>query len=547
MTIVEEFATTLTNNKDSILDDVNEYVRWQVGRQMAVFEPSQVDSADIRTYLLHLKLNGNNRQTLRHKITALQQFYAWAKTCDLVKHNLFDNFDFQRPFLTPEEIQTRRQTHSEDPQQREIDRLQALNELAQQLNSASDIQTVLNTAIHTITTVMNLATGWLFLLPEIYEQIKETYTQPPHDFSLVAACGLPPALELNDNFYLRQPPDCSCQAKLRRGHLQRAVNIVECSRLQDATKAGGESRGLSFHASTPLKSGDHVFGLINIATDEWQLFSSADLQFLSVVGAQVGVALERARLFDLAQNQRLRLERELKMAHQVQASLLPDEMPAISGYSVATHWQAAREMSGDFYDIIALPNGRFAFIVADVSDKGAPAALYMAMVHSLLRTHCHRFDGPADILQHVNAHLIEKDLLDMFVTVFCGFLDTAINQFTYASAGHDPPIHRHQSGEIELLMPTGPLLGVLDEVAFQEKKVTFAQGDLLVAYTDGVTDALNQHSDEYGRERLIELVKNAPTDTAVSCRDFILDDLSSFIDVTPQFDDITLLSLVVEM
>lgn len=545
MGIVEDFATTLDGADTTIVQDVEAYIQWQVGRQTAVFTPSALDNADMRTYLLHLKLEGYDPQRVQQKITALKQFYAWVTATGLLETDPFTAYDFKRPFLTPAEIQNRRHSHAEDPQQREIERLRAFNELAQALNRMVDIHTVLETAIHTITNVMNLATGWIFLLPDIYEQIADFYDTPPHDFSLAAACGLPPGLQMQDNFYLCQPPDCSCQKKLRRGQMKRAVNIVECTRLQDATKAGGDSRGLAFHASAPLLAGDNVLGLINVATEEWQLFSSADLQFLSVVGSQVAIALERARLFDLAESQRVRLERELKMAHQVQASLLPDEMPLIAGYSVAAHWQAAREMAGDFYDVIPLQNGRFALIMADVSDKGAPAALYMAMVHSLLRTHCHRFTSPALILQHINEHLMEQDSSDMFVTMFCGLLDPETRQLTYASAGQDPPILHRATGEVELLMPTGPLIGVLEEIQLTEQVIELSQGDCLLAYTDGVTDALNAELAEYGRQRLLTCLQDAPCDTAVSNLAYVLADLTSFIGTHPQFDDITMLSLVV--
>ena len=546
MTIVEEFATTLADDKDVVLADIKEYIQWQVGRQTTLFTPSELDSADMRTYLLHLKLEGYRPQQVQQKLDALKRFYAWATSSGLLMQDPFVAYDFQRPLLTATEIQNRRQTHAEDPRQQELERLRAFNELAQALNRVVDIQTVLETAIHTITEVMDLATGWIFLLPEIYDQIAHSYELPPHDFALAAACGLPQGLQMNNNFYLCQPPDCSCQSKLRKGRLKRAVNIVECSRLQDATKAGGDSRGLSFHASAPLLAGGQIFGLINIATEEWQLFSSADLQFLSAVGSQVAIALERARLFDLAESQRVRLERELKMAHQVQASLLPDEMPQIANYSIAAHWQAAREMAGDFYDLIPLQDGRFALIMADVSDKGAPAALYMAMVHSLLRTHCHRFDSPALILQHINAHLAEQDSSDMFVTMFCGLLDPETKQLSYASAGHDPALLRRHNGEVALLMPTGPLIGILEIIELTEHVVQLEAGDSLIAYTDGVTDALNGKMEEYGRERLMVCIQNAPTDTAVSLLEHILKDLTSFIGTHPQFDDITILSLIVD-
>ena len=547
MTVIDRFAASLDSDEDPILQDVRAYINWQVGRQTKEFEPTKNDDIDIRTYLLHLKLNGVRQDVLRQKTNSLAHFYEWVQQTGLVQSNPFANFDFTRPFLTKSEIRRRRVFTADDPVQQELERLQALNELATNLNQAHDLQTVLQTTTNTLAKMMALEAVWIFLFADFYKQVVAARASLPHDVALAAACGLPPSLEQDNRYFLCEPPDCSCQAMLRRGHLTRAVNVVECTRLQDATKAGGDSRGLFFHASTPLRTADRVFGLINVATEEWQLFTAADLQFVSTVGAQVAVALERARLFDLTQQHQARLERELEMARQVQASLLLDELPEIPGFSVAVYWQAAREMAGDFYDIIPLGNGRFALVMADVSDKGAPAALYMAMAHSLIRDNCRRISSPAEMLHFVNAAIMERDSSDMFVTVFYGVLDSNSNQLIYANAGHDPPLLHRQGEAIACLMPTGPLIGVLQDMTLSETTIEINPGDRILTYTDGVTDALNEHSEEYGRKRLTKMLQTVATDTAEIGLEQILHDLNSFIDDTAQYDDITMLMLVADL
>jgi sigma-B regulation protein RsbU (phosphoserine phosphatase) len=142
--------------------------------------------------------------------------------------------------------------------------------------------------------------------------------------------------------------------------------------LRYAARHGGDTQGLLFHATVPLISQSRPVGLINIATEEWEFLTSADLQFLTAAGSQVGIALERARLYDLAETQRIRLEQELKMARAVQKSLLPTQPPNIPGFSLVADWRSAREVAGDFYDFILLPDGRWGFVLADVSGKGAP-------------------------------------------------------------------------------------------------------------------------------------------------------------------------------
>jgi sigma-B regulation protein RsbU (phosphoserine phosphatase) len=324
------------------------------------------------------------------------------------------------------------------------------------------------------------------------------------------------------------------------------VNVVECTRIQDSAEADGDNRGLLFHASAPIILRDRALGIINVATDEWQLLNAADLQFLTAVGAQVTGALERAQLYDELDAQRLRLEREMELAREVQASLLPRHLPEILGFSFAAEWRAAREMAGDFYDAFALPDGRYALVVADVSDKGAPAALYMAMTRSLIRASAGPHASPAAMLREVNRRVTAHASSGMFVTVFCAVLDPRTRVLTYANAGHNPPLLRRTTGTIETLAPTGPLIGVFDELKLGEGARTLAPGDTLIAYTDGATDALNSRQEEFGIQRLRAACAAAPASEAARQLAHILEHLAEFTGDTPAFDDLTLLIVAVE-
>ena len=327
---------------------------------------------------------------------------------------------------------------------------------------------------------------------------------------------------------------------MRRGHLTRAVNLVECTRIQDSNAEAGDNRGLLFHATTPLIASDRQLGIINIATEEWQFFTAADLQFLSTVGSQVAVALERARLYDNARAQNLRLESELKMARAVQASLLPDTYPDVPGIDFAAFLKPALEVSGDFYDLFLIGDDRLGLLMADVSDKGAPAAMYMAMAHSLIKANAYQKTNPATTLMDVSKHLVDHSSADMFVTVFYGELDIRSWKLTYANAGHDPPLLRRREGNIERLGATGPLIGILEGVILTEEQVVLEPGDMLLAYTDGVTDAANPEMELYGIERLITAAETAQI-SADSLLKFVLADLAAFCKDAPQPDDVALL------
>lgn len=542
MGILEHFAGTVATAEADMVTHVGEYIDWMVGRHEGAFEITDEDDIDLRAYLLHLRVSGTPHDAVRQRVNSLKNFYSWAKASDLITYDPFTSQEFEGPILSRDEIRRRKDRLPKDAREREITQLRALNELAQQLNRSVDVQAALDVSLETLVKVMNLQTAWTFLLPEIYRQVAGVATRPPHDFALAAACGLPPGLEQDKRRFLCQPPDCHCQDLARKGRLKRAVNIVECTRIQDSAKAKGDNRGLYFHASVPLIASDQLLGIINVATTEWQFFTSNDLQFLSIVSAYVTAALERATLFDLARLQRERFEKELEMARQVQASLLPEDLPQIPGFDVVAHWRAAREVGGDFYDVIPLTDGRFGLVVADVSDKGAPAALYMAMVRSLIRADVTQYDGPAKTLMQVNDDIIAHSASDMFVTVFYGVLDPVAGTFTYANAGHDPPLLRRATGQVVWLATTGPLVGIFEDCVLQEEQVDLVDGDVLLLYTDGVTDALNEAGKEYGRARLTSQVATSPA-TADAILDRIRHDVTSFIGTANQLDDITMLIL----
>jgi sigma-B regulation protein RsbU (phosphoserine phosphatase) len=332
---------------------------------------------------------------------------------------------------------------------------------------------------------------------------------------------------------------------LRAGRLTRAVNIVECSRLQNVAGEAGDTQGLLYHATVPIISQSQPLGILNVATDQWQFLTASDLQLLSAAGAQVAVALERARLYDLAHAQRVRLTHELEMARTVQAGLLPSQLPEIPGFDIAADWRSASEVAGDFYDAFPLTNDRWGLVIADVSGKGAPAALCMVMACSLIRAVAKPTLGPAEVLMQVNRALAAQSSAEMFVTVFYAVLDSGSRTLTYANAGHDLPIVRRAgpSGKIEELLGGNLPLGLFSEVRLTDETIRLAPGDLLVAYTDGLTETFNADQDMFGHERLIQLIRDLPTAPPQLLLDTIMAQVTSFAGGLSQSDDITLLVL----
>jgi sigma-B regulation protein RsbU (phosphoserine phosphatase) len=204
-------------------------------------------------------------------------------------------------------------------------------------------------------------------------------------------------------------------------------------------------------------------------------------------------------------------------------------------------------MAGDFYDIFALPDGHWGIVVADVADKGAAAAMFMAMTSSLIRASSSSYASPAETLREVNQRIMTHSNSVMFVTVFYAILDGATNTLIYANAGHNPPLLRHVAGSTESLRPTGPAIGLFEEPRLSDVTLTLSPGDALTIYTDGITDALNRQGEEYGLERLHAAVSSAPASNAALQLAHLSEDLAAFTQDVVPFDDITFFILVAEI
>jgi len=235
--------------------------------------------------------------------------------------------------------------------------------------------------------------------------------------------------------------------------------------------------------------------------------------------------------------------RELAMAGQIQASFLPDELPDVAGWQLAATLHPARETSGDFYDFILLPDGRLGIVIADVADKGMGAALYMALSRTLIRTYATEYlTRPDLVFNAANRRILMDARAGLFVTVFYGILDPGSGTLHYCNAGHHPPylLRADDREPIQELRRTGMALGVIEDATWEQATVRLAPGDMLVLYTDGITDAEDGTGSFFGRERLRETVRAHVGCSAQDMQDALIAEVHEFMGETPQFDDITL-------
>lgn len=291
----------------------------------------------------------------------------------------------------------------------------------------------------------------------------------------------------------------------------------------------------------PLRAKQELVGLLVV--DDPRRGYSLDPRLMNIltgVAHQAATALESATL-QASAAERDRLEQELHVARQIQASLIPESPPQLEGWQIAAAWRAARQVSGDFYDFIPLPNGLWGLVIADVADKGIPAALFMAMCRTLLRAAAISRLSPAETLMRVNRLLLNDSRSDLFVTVFYAVWVPVTGELVYASAGHNPAILVRKGGcEVKELRTKGIALGVLPDIQIEQRRVTLMPGDVLVAYTDGVTEAMQLDYTEWGLERFVETLKRVGDRPAQVVMDEVLAAIDEFVGDAPQSDDLTI-------
>jgi sigma-B regulation protein RsbU (phosphoserine phosphatase) len=269
-------------------------------------------------------------------------------------------------------------------------------------------------------------------------------------------------------------------------------------------------------------------------------------QFEEVL-ARVETHLALRKLQKQLQDANKKMARELALAGEVQTSFLPRELPDLPGWQLSVTLKPARETSGDFYDVNLLPNGRLGILVADVVDKGAGAALFMALSWILIRTYATEYPTqPELVLSAVNRRILKDTDANQFVAVFCGILDPATGTLAYCNAGHVPPylLSTQSDDAVQTLLRTGPPLGILEDETWEQGVVQLAPGDVLVLYTDGITDAEDGKGTFFGQERLLGSVQANLGRSAQEMQDALMAEVHEFVGDAPQFDDIAMMVLV---
>jgi len=323
--------------------------------------------------------------------------------------------------------------------------------------------------------------------------------------------------------------------------------------------------------ATPLLREGIAIGAILIRRLEARPLTENQITLLKTFADQAAIAIENVRLFNeiqeksrkveeqakelaewnatlearvaeqVAQLEQLsKLEHELALASEIQNSMLPRSTPRLEGYEFGTRMIPAKFVGGDFFDFIPLGRDSLGIAVGDVSDKGVPAALFMAMARSLLRAEAHPGQSPKEVLQRVNRHLMDLNDKEMFVTILFGVLNGITRKFDYVRAGHEAPIFCDVQGSMQRLPKgQGSALGVFDEITLDEQTVQLSKGCTLLLYSDGITEATNQQNENFGFHRIgFTLLKLAQTSAQMVC-DGLINAVAEHQGGSLQNDDMT--------
>ena len=328
-------------------------------------------------------------------------------------------------------------------------------------------------------------------------------------------------------------------------YLQSATGVVDVEELELQSPALEEMKAAGVKLAVPLVSQGELIGVLNLGPRRSeQEYSSDDRKLLDNLAAQAAPALRVGQLVREQQAEaatRQRFEQELEVARLIQQNFLPKQLPELADWEVAAYYRPAREVGGDFYDVIPISEDRMGFVIGDVTDKGVPAALVMAATRSVLRASVQRLVDPGAVLERVNEHLCPDMPEKMFVTCLYGVLDTTTGHFRFANAGHDLPYVKTAGGSVEL-RARGMPLGLMTGMAYEEKEIVLAPGDSLLLHSDGVVEAHSPAGEMFGFPRLKEAVARYPGGSELIDR--VLADVRAHTgDDAEQEDDITMVTL----
>ena len=370
-----------------------------------------------------------------------------------------------------------------------------LNEIARELTSILNVDELLKRIAELLSRLIDYQMFSILLLDAAGEKLQ-------HRFSL----------RFQENIQLKH------DIGLGKGVVGYAVQHRQAVLVSDVSK---DSRYILLNPETrselavPLIYKDKVIGVLDLEHTRRGFFTEDHKRTVTTLAAQVAIAIENARLYEEIARQEKRLERDLALARELQFRLLPQSRPQFTNLEVAAQFMPARAIGGDLYDFVNYSMSSLAMVIGDVSGKGAPAAIYAALVSGILRSHAPIEPGPAEMLRAVNFSLGERRIEGQFVSLIYAVWDDGIRSLQVANSGLPRPLDCHD-GKIEVIQATGLPLGLFDDAEYDEFTFKAKPGDMFVFFTDGILDARNKAGDMFGRTRVEEVIASC-TEVSAEC------------------------------
>jgi serine phosphatase RsbU (regulator of sigma subunit) len=426
--------------------------------------------------------------------------------------------------------------------ERKIYEMEKLYRLGVQVSSTLDINVVLDLCIKTTVEVLEAEAGFLFLVDEKSSMLSLA-SMAKSEEGISNSQGLSSTNSVRivkvEEMYLEEGKSIVGRvAREKRPLLVNSIDSKERLSNRIYKDCGFEVKSV---LSVPLLVKDKVIGVIQVCNKRKDVvFGAEDEHLLVSFAVYAAIAIENAKLYqEVAEKERMK--KELEIAHRLQTSLLPDNPPQIKGYQIGAMSVPATEVGGDFYDFIDVAEAKIGLVIGDVAGKGLPAALFMALSRSFLRAEAIGNLEAKTVMERTNRLVSDDAREGMFVTAFYAILDIPGKSLKLSNAGHNSPLLFHaNTGECEELRIGGIALGAFRDAQFQEKEVILRKGDIVVFYTDGVVEAIDNNNQQFGMERLIKIFHDKPYLQATEFVELVKKEVAQFTKGQPRFDDFTL-------
>lgn len=378
------------------------------------------------------------------------------------------------------------------------DKLRLLLDITKMISRSLDLQEVINLVMDTLGTLLPYDAAGIFIIQSQKESTEEAVQQ-----SAVYRAEAVRGYDIDDLVELRLK-----MGEGIIGYVATTGEPVISPDVHNDPRYVNARRETRSEMVAPIISNDEVIGVFDLESDQVNTYTPDDLQVLMLLASQVAIIIEKVMLHEQLVEKK-RLEGQLEVARQVQLELLPPSDPNLEGFDISAYNFPTEEVSGDYYDWVRIYDDQIGVVIADVSGKGVPAALLMAFLRASLRSAIHIGYAPHISMAKVNYLLWESIERNQFVTAFYGVLDASNKTLAYTNAGHNPPLVLDKDGKTRFIERGGLPLGMFRDTRYYEYYVPIEPGQVIVLYTDGVTEASNAEGEEYGRDRLAQAVLDA--------------------------------------